>query len=440
FILFFIYDWIFFAALLVYLPVYASRKKITLKALREKFGLILIPKQSANCIWIQVVSVGEVILIEALIKRLREIFDCPIVISTTTLTGNKVAKEKYSSLAHIIFFPFDFSLVVTHLIRILRPKLFIAVETEIWPNLFYNLKKNNIPVLIVNGRISDKAYRRYRLIKPIIAKVLKCVSCVGAQSGFYKERFLALGCRKEKLVISGNLKFEGVSPDSDKLSLVKAKYAPILKRENHLLLIAASTHAPEEEVILDIFSKLSDFTQNVSLLIAPRHIDRTKAIENIIHEKGFPSARISTLSSSGAQTSSNTVYILDVIGELLYFYSIADICFVGGSLARYGGHNILEPIYFSKPTIFGPFMDNFRDIEEAVLKRGAGIKANDANELKEILLRLINDNTLRDNLALRSLRIFSEERQGLEKNIEMIMRSLQKRTSKSGESGNTCTV
>ena len=145
FIVFFIYDCIFFLGLLLYLPFYAFRKKITLAALREKFGLVLIPKESTSCIWIQVVSVGEAILIEALVRRLKETFTYPIVISTTTLTGNKIARKKYASMAHVIFFPFDFSLVVDTVIRKLKPRLFIAVETEIWPNLFYNLKQFIFP-------------------------------------------------------------------------------------------------------------------------------------------------------------------------------------------------------------------------------------------------------------------------------------------------------
>ncbi|MDD5583945.1 MAG: glycosyltransferase N-terminal domain-containing protein [Candidatus Omnitrophica bacterium] len=424
FIAFLLYDCIFFLGLLLYLPFYAFRRKITLSALQEKFGLIPIRKTNTPCIWIQVVSVGEAILIEALVKRLRDTFDYPIVISTTTLTGNRIAKKKYASYAHVIFFPFDLSLVVDTLIRRLKPHLFIAVETEIWPNLFYNLTQHKIPILIINGRISDRAFRRYMLVRPAVQRALKLCRHVGVQNEMYRKRFLALGCDASKIVISGNLKFESITVDKERLAATNERFAPVLKPENHLLLIAASTHQPEEETMLDIYRDIADFNANVSLLIAPRHVERIEAIEEAAHKRGFPTLKMSQIHRETGRSGQKTVYLLDTIGELLYFYAIADICFVGGSLARCGGHNILEPVYFSKPTVFGPYMDNFRDIEAAVLGKGAGIKAKNAGELKEMLLRLISDTTLRHNLAMRCARIFNDERQGLEKNIEMIRQCL----------------
>jgi 3-deoxy-D-manno-octulosonic-acid transferase len=429
FIVFFLYDCVFFFGLLLYLPLYAFRKKITLSALGEKFGLIPVRKGDAPCIWIQVVSVGEAILIETLVKRLKETFQYPIVISTTTLTGNKIAKKKYASCAHVIFFPFDFSLVVDTVIRKLKPCLFIAVETEIWPNLFYNLKQHKIPILIVNGRISDKAFRRYVLVKPAIQHALRLCTYVGVQDDSYKKRFLELGCDPAKIVVSGNLKFESITVDEERRMNITQRYSPIMKSKNHLLVIAASTHHPEEESILDIYRDIIDFDSNVTLLIAPRHIERVTSIEEAAHKRGFVTIRVTQLNEKIEPPAPQTIYILDTIGELLYFYAMADICFVGGSLARNGGHNILEPIYFSKPTVFGPFMDNFRDIEAAVLEKGAGIKAKNTGELREVMLRLISDTTLRNNLATRCLRIFKDERQGLEKNISMIAQCLNAKSS-----------
>ncbi|MBU2102033.1 MAG: hypothetical protein KKF80_01415, partial [Candidatus Omnitrophica bacterium] len=317
-LLFFFYDCCFFLGLVAYLPFYFYRKKITFRALREKFGFITLTASRQQRIWIHVVSVGEAILIAPLVTRLRELYDNPIVISTTTLTGNKIARDKYSSFAQIIFFPFDFSFIVVRALRLIRPQLFIAVETEIWPNLFYRLKCRGIPIVIVNGRISDKAFRRYRLLGPIIEQVLKNCSYVGVQSHIYRERFLALGCPSEKITISGNLKFESIIPDQEKLSVIRKLYVPLLKPEGNLVVVAASTHHPEEEIVLEILRDTLDFGNPYTLVIAPRHTTRVPAIEESVRRFGFSPVRVSTPDTKIFGGGGKSVYILDTLGELLY--------------------------------------------------------------------------------------------------------------------------
>ena len=181
---FLIYDLIFTFGLLIYLPVYFWRKKINIRALKEKIGFIG-ARGIHDAIWIQVVSVGEANLIENLLKRLKEIYDYPIVISTTTLTGNKIARQKYNSIAKVIFFPFDISLTINRILKAIKPKIFIAVETEVWPNLFRHLKKRNTPLVIINGRISDKAYQRYEFIRPLIKRFIS--KCDYKNYYFYKK-------------------------------------------------------------------------------------------------------------------------------------------------------------------------------------------------------------------------------------------------------------
>lgn len=425
-ILFFVYDLIFVLGFLAYLPVYSCKKKITINALTQKFGFL---KNFGlkECIWIQVVSVGEANLIGELIGRLREIYDYPIVISTTTLTGNRIAKAKYSHLAKVIFFPLDVSFILKKVLKIINPKIFIAVETEIWPNLFHQLSNENIPIIIVNGRISDKAFKRYKLIKPIIKKVINKCSYIGVQNKAYKERFQYLGAKDEKIIISGNMKFESIFVDQDKLSKAKDKYLPVLKHSNNVLLLAASTHSPEEKIIADVYSDILKTLGGVNLVIVPRHPQRVPAIEKIVRFRGFNPVRTSKITQTSPDKKD--VFIVDTIGELLYLYSIADICFVGGSLSEDGGHNILEPIYFLKPTVFGPHMDNFRDIEETVLERGAGIKVRDAVELSHVILGLVRDRALRDNLKDKCNKVFAEERRGLEKNLQIILEVLDRQES-----------
>lgn len=422
-ILFYIYDFIFILGFLSYLPAYIYRKKINFNALKEKLGFIAKREITSPAIWIHAVSVGEIIVIEGLIEKLIETVDYPLVISTTTLTGNKIAREKYSSVAKIIFFPYDITPVLRKVLRIINPRIFIAVETEIWPNLFYRLNKKNIPIVIINGRISKTAFKQYLRIKPLIRSILKKCSYFGVQNASYRQKFITLGVEENKIIVSGNMKFESIRVDQKRLLSIKNSCLPYFKKGNNLILLAGSTHHPEEKIILDIYKDILKEVKNITLVIAPRHIERIPFIEKTIKDFGFNPARISRLNSSLPRE--NNVFLVDVIGQLLYFYSFADICFIGGSLIPHGGQNILEPIYFLKPTIFGPHMDNFPDIEEVVLNKCAGIKVSDAQKLKEVVSELVKDSALRDNLRGKCLEVFEEEKRGLEKNLHIILNCLR---------------
>jgi len=421
-ILFFIYDIIFLLGFILYFPIYLYRKKINLKALKEKIGFTHLDDRYKNCIWIHVVSVGEAQLVGTFIEKLRDQFNHPIVISTTTLTGNRIAKQKYHAIAKVIYFPYDISLILTRLLDRINPSLFVAVETEIWPNLFYRLKRRKIPIVLVNGRISDKAFARYKRIKMLTRPVLNWCRYIAVQNQTYKERFIELGCRPEQILITGNMKFESISVEPELLEKIKADYNSILKRDNKLLIIAASTHYPEEEIILKIYQEILKSCENISLLIAPRHPERIPLIEKDIISSGFEPLRMSSLKEKGGNKK---IFLLDTMGELLYFYAVSDICFVGGSLTPHGGHNILEPIYFEKPTIFGPSMENFQDIEEIVLDKGAGIKIENTHQLREIILQLINNKALRDSLSEKCRKVFTEEKRSLDKHIELISKCLE---------------
>ncbi|MEM7816964.1 MAG: hypothetical protein QXZ20_03565, partial [Candidatus Aenigmatarchaeota archaeon] len=255
-------------------------------------------------------------------------------------------------------------------------------------------------------------------------EILDKCTYIGVQNKYYKERFISLGCKEGKIFITGNMKFESISFDEKYLNQIRDKYLALIKPNNSLLIIAASTHYPEEKLFLDIYKDILKVEKNLSLIIAPRHIERIPSVEKIIFSLGFEPIKISELFSSN-KVSKNSVFLLDTLGTLIYFYAISDICFVGGSLAKYGGHNILEPLYFSKPTIFGPYMDNFKDIEELVLEKNAAIKIKNILELKEYLLNLIRDRNLREGLGLRAKEIFIFGENSLEKNLELILKCIK---------------
>ena len=426
-ILLLLYNYLFFLGFIIYLPVYIWRKKITFKALRQKLGWIknTIGKEA---IWIQVVSVGEANAISNLIKKIKENYLAPIVISTTTLSGNKVARQKYGHYAQIVFFPLDISWVVSRFIKVFRPKIFIAVETEIWPNLFTQLEKHKIPILIINGRISDRAFKRYKLIKQFLAKIINKCDYIAVQNQAYKKRFIYLGADKEKIIVSGNMKFESIAIDQERVIEVKNRYEAALKPGGNLFFIAGCTHPAEEEILLETYQDIVESSGDFKFLIAPRHPERAGQVARIIRSKGFLPLKISQVPeyfSADLTKKRKVIFILDTVGELLYFYNLADVCFVGGSLSDDGGHNILEPIYLGKPTIFGPYMDNFLDVEEVVLEKGAGIKVADRQELLQALTRLVKDEALRKNLSNKCQEVFQQERNSLEKNLGIVLQSLK---------------
>jgi 3-deoxy-D-manno-octulosonic-acid transferase len=415
------YDCLFFLGLLAWFPFALWRKKVTPKVFGYKMGFALEPL-SRGAIWIHAVSVGEIYVIGNLLKRLRELTEHPLVVSTTTLTGNALAKERYSSLAEVIFFPFDISFVLQKFLRTIEPRVFIAVETEIWPNLFFRLRKRSIPILILNGRISQRAYIRYKRFRWLFSRILNKCRHISVQNDTYRDRFVSLGISPEKIVVGGNMKFESISLDPERLSQIQKKYA-FLKKGSDFLLVAGSTHAPEEEIILEVFKALVQGRNDTRLLIAPRHPQRVTTIEKIARSHNFNPVRLSRPQSSSGPNS--RVFISDTIGELLYLYNLADICFVGGSFSNTGGHNILEPVYCSKPTIFGPCMSNFADAKEVVLEKEAGIQVDSQTALQNTLSQLMADSGLRDKLKARCQEVFGDQRKSLEKNIQLILDCLK---------------
>jgi len=426
---FILYDILFVIAIFLFLPRYIAKKKFRLRAVLEK--LFFIPshlreklEKTNGAIWIQAVSVGEVLLLKNFIKRLNVLLDADIVISTTTLTGFRVARKNYQNQATVIFFPFDISGVVKRALRLIRPKVFIAIETELWPNLFYRLHQNKVPILILNGRISDGAFRRYGKVRFFIKGILGFCRAIGVQNEFYRKRFLALGAEDAKITITGNMKFASVEVSDDEVIAFKKKYRHRLKQEHDILLIAASTHNSEEFTLLKAYKKLLVKYPRLKLILAPRHTERVPAVAKLIESEGLRPIRISELGDNFHQDS-NEVFLLDTMGELIYFYSLCDIAFVGGSLIPHGGQNILEPAYFKKPIVFGPHMNNFQEIRDTFIHNRAAVEVANGQELEEILLRLIEDEEFSRTISLNAFRLLEEGKNYLEQDVELLLQCLK---------------
>lgn len=374
------------------------------------------------------VSVGEVNAALPLWKAIRERFpQCRVVFSTITKTGNNLAQKFARSDELVVYFPLDFSLVVRKVIKVIQPHLVIILETELWPNFIARCKKSVVPVILVNARISDSSYKRYKLARPFLKPVLGKIDLILAQSEKGAARLISLGVQEEKVKVTGNMKFDNIDYSdknvdySDRLRLLLG-----LGKQDKLL-VAGSTHRGEEEIILAVYKELLAQFSNLRLLIAPRHPERTPEIEKIIVQSNFIPARITSLEHQAPGTRHQApVFILDTIGQLRDFYAIADIVFVGGSLIKRGGHNIIEPAIFSKPVISGKYFFNFSDIFRLFIDNQAIIISQDGGGLKRMIRDLLNNPEKADRLGERAKEVVLRQRGASRKNLECIYEYLDK--------------
>jgi len=389
--MFIIYDLIFLVFSLVYLPAYLFKGKFH-RGFSARLGVVPKNLDLSRPIWIHAVSVGEAKAVRNLLDNLRiEYPGKKFVISTVTATGNKIVRGFAGKDDFVTYLPLDFSFIVNSVIKRLNPGLFIIAETEIWPNLITCLKRNNIPVVIVNARISDRSFKGYSAVKFLLKPVINMVSLFCAQTERDKNRLALIGADEDKVKVTGNLKFDAQdkSPEADKTRVDLRE--SLCMSSLDLVIIAGSTHPGEEEQIIRAYSGLLDEFSGLKLIIAPRHPERAKEVAGIVSRYGFRPALISEGKIKCTSCIPKPVFILDVIGQLTGFYAMADIVFVGGSLVKKGGQNILEPAALGKPVIFGPNMFNFRDIAGLFLENDACILVSNEEGLSGAVRYLLEN-------------------------------------------------
>jgi len=374
-------------------------------------------------IWIHAVSVGEVIASIPIIKKIKKVYPFKkIVLSTITSTGNDTARQKIPEIDFLIYFPYDFFFIVKKVISVIDPCIFIHTETEIWPNLLFFLHQKAIPSVIVNGRISSKSCRRYKLFRWFFKKVFNKVSVFGMQSLVDYQRVIDIGADPQKVLITGNMKFDQRTPD------ISDRYKEELLNGLNLgledkIFIAGSTHWPEEGIILEVFQQLIKEYSNLILILAPRHPERFSEIEKLVKKKGLTVYRKSQIKKHQHSLRSQVI-LLDTIGELAQFYSIGDIIFVGGSLVNIGGHNILEPLVYKKPVIFGPYTQNVSEFVNIVIEAGAGILVNTKDDLLFQAQKLLSNKEEAQLRGERGFQVIKVSQGATEKNFAIIKRFL----------------
>ncbi|MGD0336694.1 MAG: 3-deoxy-D-manno-octulosonic acid transferase [Candidatus Omnitrophota bacterium] len=414
--MFILYDLIFLLVALFYLPVYILRKKFH-PGFIMRLGFLPKGLSLHRPIWIHAVSVGEVMAVKGLIEGLRSSYpEKRIVISTVTSTGNKIARSIAKEGDFVTYLPFDISFIVRKVIRRLNPALFIIAETELWPNLISCLDRNGIPAITVNGRISDSSFAGYLSVKFFIRPIFRKIKLFCVQSQRDKERLLLLGALAGQVRVTGNMKFDG-TPYTGKIPDYTDLKANLGLALGGKLLVAGSTHPGEEEIILSAYKYLLASFPDLRLLIAPRHPEWAKETAKIVSRFNLRPVYISGLGAKCETCITTPVFILDTIGKLMDFYALADIVFVGGSLVRKGGHNIIEPAGLGKAVLFGPYMFNFRDIAELFLKDNAAVMVSSGRQLYEQVKLLLSNPQQISAAAAAGQKVVLENRGATSRNL-----------------------
>src|SRR5271163_2945354 len=365
-------------------------------------------------IWIHAVSVGEVLAAQPLVDGLKRRYPAAtIFVSTTTETGQRLARERLQIADGIFYFPLDWVVPVRRALRAIKPSLVIVMETEIWPNFLREARRAQIPVVFANARISEKSFARFKrwefLIGPFFQRTMQDAELFLAQSPEDSARLQAMGAAPERIAVTGNLKYDAAPPAISRFGHWLEQQ--IRQQERWPILVAGSVVAGEEEAVLAAYDLVQRQWRRTLLILAPRKPAQFDAAAAIPAAGGWKVIRRSALDLTATLDDSADVLLLDSIGELAGLYSLADATFVGGSLVPAGGHNILEPAWFARPPVFGASMENFQEMADQFLSARAGIQVSSGTHLGKVWVQLIEDNPTRERMG-RAAREISERNRG----------------------------
>jgi 3-deoxy-D-manno-octulosonic-acid transferase len=420
----FLYNIFFCVFAVFYVPVMAVKGKFH-SGFSQKFARL--PSGISGLkrpLWIHAVSVGEALVAARICESIKkELPDLPVVISTTTRTGNEMIRKASKNVDGVFYYPIDLSPVVKRALDQIDPAAYVMVETELWPNMIEQAFTRGVPVILANGRISDRSFGRYKKIGFITKKIFGCFAAVCAQTPRDAEKIKALGCVGDKINVTGNIKFD-TSFSSERDAEVE-KIGRIFPQGKKVI-VAGSTHFPEESGIIDEFVKmLSALPGGAKLIIAPRHIERKDAIRIYVEKAGLKCCFFSDL--SGTETvgvERADVMIVDTIGHLKDIYSLATVVFIGGSLVKKGGQNPIEAARWGKAVIFGPHMTNFREVADSFIESGAAIMAENFVCLGNIMKELLLDEEKRQGLERESKAVIEKNSGAVQKTVEVIKNCL----------------
>lgn len=370
-------------------------------------------------IWVHAVSVGEVLSARPLISELRAQYPkLRVFLSTTTRTGQQLARRSVPDVDAVFYFPFDWTFTVRRTLNVVKPRLFVMIETEIWPNLLRECRRRRIRTVMVNGRISYRSYPRYRMIRPFIKRVLADIDRLCVQGEETARKLIELGADPTRITVTGSLKFDSLEA-SPTPGRGRERVLRFFRMSPHRpVIVAGSTLRGEEEPVIRAFNRVRSSGTGAMLVIAARHPERFDEVERLCRHEGLATVRRSELPID-AEPRTDAV-VLDTIGELAQIYQIATVVFVGGSLVAAGGHNILEPAIYGKPIVFGPHMQNFGEITEAFLANGAAVQVRSDGELEEVIVSLLGDPVRRARLGAAARALVESNRGARDRTLAVI--------------------
>jgi 3-deoxy-D-manno-octulosonic-acid transferase len=413
----------FFVVVSPYFLYQAIRYQKYVGSLRQRLGYLPISFNidGEESIWIHAVSVGEALTARALVADLRARYPrLRLYLSTTTMAGQQVARRGVQHVDGVFYFPFDWTFIVKRTLGIVKPRVFVMMETEIWPNLLRLCAERGITTVLVNGRISSRSYPRYRLVRPFFRRVLADVDRFCMQSDESARRIIDLGADPAKVTVTGSLKFDSLQiPTPVAHGKPRERVLRFFRiAPSRIVVVAGSTVKGEETAILKAFARLKLTVPTALAILAPRQPERFSEVERLAKEAGFVTARRSNLPIDAEPRSD--VVVLDTLGELAQLYQIATAVFVGGSLIDHGGHNILEPAVFGKPILFGPHMQNFKEIADTFLANGAAMQVQSERELEQALLALVTDPVRRARLGAAARALVQANRGAKDKTMSVV--------------------
>ncbi len=416
----FLYSLLLTAGFVLTLPWFLWKGRATgkyLRTFRERMGRlpVYLNVDGDRSVWIHAVSVGEVLAARPLVPVLRERFPAHrIFLSTTTMTGNVVAKKSVRGVDGLFYAPLDFPHPVRRALEVLNPSLLVLVETELWPNLVHEAKRRGARIALVNGRISPRSFPRYHRVRRFLSPLLSEIDLFLMQGDVHAERVRALGAAADRVHVTGNLKFDAVEPGR-----LPERLARLLQGgEPRPLWVAGSTVGGEEELVLSAYHRVRERVPKARLLVAPRHPERFPLVPPLVEAAGFRCLRRSALDP--AAWRDGEVLLLDTLGELAQVYALASVVFVGGSLVPSGGHNILEPAVAGKAVVVGPHMENFQEIADQFRSESAMVQVSSPDELAREVSALLLDDERRRGLGERARELVDRNRGAVSRTVDAL--------------------
>ena len=430
--MFLLYSLLFSLAAILTAPYYLWRLRGRIASpadWRERFGYLPSSFQQGElgAIWVHAVSVGETLAILGLVREIRELYpERKVFLSHVTPAGREAGENRMSGVAGRFYLPLDWSWCVRRALGRIRPALLLIVETELWPNLLRTARESGSRVVLVNARLSDRSFSRYMLVRPFMRRILESVDCVCAQTATDAERFRQLGAAPERVVVTGNIKFDGKPPQLGELPQRLKKF--FVETHRGPVVVAASTMPGEEALLLQAWEEIRRIHPRALLVLAPRHPTRFDEVAQFLasQRRGFVRRQaLGTEENEAArQLTSSEILLLDTIGELAGLFALADVVFIGGSLVPTGGHNLLEPAFWAKPILFGPHMENFRDATKLFLQAGAAIEVRDPRQLAQEALDLLENSERRRKLGEAAQRVLELESGATRRTLEHVKKML----------------